>query len=330
LSERETHRREFLPAGMMGFAKAQPILRKKRSTMATTILTCAVTGGAPISGNNPAVPVTPAQIAQQSIDAANAGAAVVHIHVRDPTTGRSSMELELYREVVARIRDSGSDVVINLTTGPGAMFVPGKEDPTAAGPGTEYRLPQVRAQHVVALKPDMCSLDLCTMWFRTRAFINSPEHIAEIARLVRQTGVMPELEVFDSGDIVLAKQLISEGVIAAPAFFQIVLGVSYGAAATPETLLYLRNQLPPHSKWAAFGIGPHAYPMLAQALLLGGEGGDAHAHARRRTGDAGRGARDPGHGQAAGGVITTPARARRWRERSCPSRLANTRVRAIP
>jgi uncharacterized protein (DUF849 family) len=270
LSERETHRREFLPAGMMGFAKAQPILRKKRSTMATTILTCAVTGGAPISGNNPAVPVTPAQIAQQSIDAAKAGAAVVHIHVRDPTTGRSSMELELYREVVARIRDSGSDVVINLTTGPGAMFVPGKEDPTAAGPGTEYRLPQVRAQHVVALKPDMCSLDLCTMWFRTRAFINSPEHIAEIARLVRQAGVMPELEVFDSGDIALAKQLISEGVIAAPAFFQIVLGVSYGAAATPETLLYLRNQLPPHSKWAAFGIGPHAYPMLAQALLLGG------------------------------------------------------------
>src|SRR6516162_7918064 len=135
---------------------------------------------------------------------------------------------------------------------------------------TEFRLPQVRAQHVVALKPDMCSLDLCTMWFRTRAFINAPEHIAEIARLVRQAGVLPELEVFDSGDIALARQLIGEDAIAAPAFFQIVLGVSYGAAATPETLLYLRNQLPPHSKWAAFGIGPHAYPMLAQALLLGG------------------------------------------------------------
>jgi len=108
------------------------------------------------------------------------------------------------------------------------------------------------------------------MWFRTRAFINAPEHIAEIARLVRQAGVLPELEVFDSGDIALARQLIGEDAIAAPAFFQIVLGVSYGAAATPETLLYLRNQLPPHSKWAAFGIGPHAYPMLAQALLLGG------------------------------------------------------------
>ena len=238
--------------------------------MPKAILTCAVTGGAPISGNNPAVPVTPAEIAQQSIDAAKAGAAVVHIHVRDPQTGRSSMEFELYREVVTRIRDSGADVVINLTTGPGAMFVPGKEDPARAGPGTEYRQPTARARHVVALKPDICSLDLCTMWFRNRAFINMPEHITEIATLARQAGVMPELEVFDSGDLVLAKQLIADGVIAAPAFFQIVLGVSYGAAATPETLIYMRNQLPPGSKWAAFGIGPHAFPMLAQALLLGG------------------------------------------------------------
>jgi uncharacterized protein (DUF849 family) len=238
--------------------------------MPKIILTCAVTGGAPISGNNPAVPVTPKDIAQQSIDAAKAGAAVVHIHVRDPATGRSSMELDLYREVVGRIRDSGSEVVINLTTGTGAMFVPGKEDPSVAGPGTEYRLPEVRARHVVALRPDMCSLDLCTMWFRTRAFINTPEHITEIARLARQAGVLPELEVFDSGNIALAKQLITEGAIAAPAFFQIVLGVSYGAAASPETLIYLRNLLPPGSKWAAFGIGPHAYPMLAQSLLLGG------------------------------------------------------------
>jgi uncharacterized protein (DUF849 family) len=238
--------------------------------MAKTILTCAVTGGAPISGNNPAVPVTPAQIAQQSIDAAKAGAAVVHIHVRDPATGRSSMDLELYSEVVERIRNSGVDVVINLTTGTGAMFVPGKEDPAVAGPGTEYRLPEVRARHVVALKPDICSLDLCTMWFRTRAFINSPDHVTEIARLARQAGVLPELEVFDSGDIALAKQLIGDDVIAAPAFFQIVLGVSYGAAATPQTMIYLRDLLPPGSKWAAFGIGPQAFPMLAQALLLGG------------------------------------------------------------
>ncbi len=237
--------------------------------MSTRILTCALTGGAPIQ-NNPAVPVTPKDIAQQAIDAAKAGAAIAHIHVRDPATGRSSMALELYREVVERIRDSGSDVLINLTTGTGAQFVPGKEDPTIAGPGTEYVTPQARARHVAALSPDICSLDFCTMWFRTRAFINSPEHIAEIARVARTANVVPELECFDSGDINLAKAMIEQGTIAAPFFFQIVMGVSYGAAATPETMIYLRDLLPDGAIWAAFGIGPHAYPMLAQALLLGG------------------------------------------------------------
>jgi uncharacterized protein (DUF849 family) len=234
-----------------------------------TILTCAVTGGAPIQ-NNPAVPVTPKDIAQQAVDAAKAGAAVAHIHVRDPKTGRSSMELALYREVVERIRDSGSDVVVNLTTGTGAQFAPGADDPAVAGPGTEYRTPEVRARHIAALKPDMCSLDFCTMWFRTRAFINSPEHIGEIARTARAAGVIAELECFDYGDINLARHMIETGVIDAPAFFQIVLGVSYGAAATPETMIYLRDLLPAGSKWAAFGIGAQAYPMLAQALLLGG------------------------------------------------------------
>jgi uncharacterized protein (DUF849 family) len=234
-----------------------------------TILTCALTGGAAIQ-NNPAVPVTPQQIAGQAIDAARAGAAVAHIHVRDPKTGRSSMDLDLYREVVERIRDSGSDVIINLTTGTGAQFMPGKDDPKVAGPGTEYCTPQVRARHIAALKPDMCSLDFCTMWFRTRAFINSPEHIAEIARTAKEAGVVTELECFDTGDVNLAKQMMADGLVASPAFFQLVMGVNYGLAATPETMLYVRNLLPPGSKWAAFGIGAMAYPMLAQALLLGG------------------------------------------------------------
>ena len=234
-----------------------------------TILTCAVTGGAPIQ-NNPAVPITPEQIATQAIDAAKAGAAVAHIHVRDPNTGRSSMELDLYREVVERIRDSGSDVVINLTTGTGAQFQPGKEDPKVAGPGTEYVTPEVRARHIAALKPDMCSLDFCTMWFRTRAFINSPEHIADIAKTAKDAGVLTELECFDTGDVNLAKQMMNDGLVASPAFFQLVMGVNYGLAATTETMLYVRNLLPPGSKWAAFGIGAMAFPMLAQALLLGG------------------------------------------------------------
>lgn len=234
-----------------------------------TILTCAVTGGAPIQ-NNPAVPITPEQIATQAIDAAKAGAAVAHIHVRDPKTGRSSMELDLYREVVERIRDSGSDVVINLTTGTGAAFVPGKDDPKVAGPGSEYVTPDVRSRHIAALKPDMCSLDFCTMWFRTRAFINSPEHIADIAKTAKAAGVLTELECFDTGDVNLAKQMMEDGTVASPAFFQLVMGVNYGLAATTETMLYVRNLLPPGSKWAAFGIGAMAFPMLAQALLLGG------------------------------------------------------------
>jgi len=234
-----------------------------------TILTCAVTGGAPIQ-NNPAVPITPEQIAAQAIDAAKAGAAVAHIHVRDPKTGRSSMELDLYREVVERIRDSGSDVVINLTTGTGAQFVPGAEDPKVAGPGTEYVTPAIRAQHIATLKPDMCSLDFCTMWFRTRAFINSPAHIAEIARTASEAGVLTEFECFDTGDVNLAKQMMSEGLVSSPGFFQLVMGVNYGFAATTETMLYVRNLLPLGAKWAAFGIGAMAYPMLAQSLLLGG------------------------------------------------------------
>lgn len=233
------------------------------------ILTCAVTGGAPIQ-NNPAVPITPKDIAQQAIDAAKAGAAIAHIHVRDPKTGRSSMELSHYREVVERIRDSGSDVVINLTTGTGAQFVPGKEDPKVAGPGTEFMTPEVRARHIAALKPDICSLDFCTMWFRTRAFINSPEHIALIAKTAKEAGTTTELECFDTGDVNLAKQMMAEGEVAPSSFFQLVMGVNYGLAATPETMLYVRDLLPEGSQWAAFGIGQHAFPMLAQALLLGG------------------------------------------------------------
>lgn len=233
-----------------------------------TILTCAVTGGAPIQ-NNPAVPITPKDIAQQAIDAAKAGAAIAHIHVRDPKTGRSSMELDLYREVVERIRESGSDVIINLTTGTGAQFQPGKDDPKVAGPGSEYETPEVRSRHIKALKPDVCSLDFCTMWFRTRAFINSPEHIAAIAKTAKEAGTVTEFEIFDTGDIHLAKQMMNEGTVTA-GFFQLVMGVNYGLAATSETMIYVRDLLPPGSQWAAFGIGPHAYPMLAQALLLGG------------------------------------------------------------
>jgi len=237
--------------------------------MAKTLLTCAVTGGGPI-GRHPAIPVTPKEIADAAIGAARAGASIVHIHVREPKTGQGSMELAYYREVVERIRASGVDVLINLTTGPGAMFVPSREDPAVAGPGTNMCTAEVRVRHVLALKPDICSLDLCTMWSRTRAFMNVPEILAEMARLVRGAGVKPELECFDTGDISLAKEFLASGVLEAPALFQLVLGISYGAPATPESMLHMRDLLPAGSQWAAFGISRQQFPMVAQAVLLGG------------------------------------------------------------
>jgi uncharacterized protein (DUF849 family) len=232
--------------------------------MAKTILTCAVTGGGPI-GRHPAIPVTPKEIADAAIGAARAGATIVHIHVREPKTGGGSMELAYYREVVERV-----DVLINLTTGPGAMFVPSKENPGQPGPGTNMCTAEVRVRHVLALKPDICSLDLCTMWSRTRAFMNVPEISAEMARLIRGAGVKPELECFDTGDITLAKDFLKSGVLEAPALFQLVLGISYGAPATPESMLHMRDLLPPGSQWAAFGISREQFPMVAQAVLLGG------------------------------------------------------------
>lgn len=234
------------------------------------ILTCAVTGGAPITGRNPHVPVTPKEIAESAIEAAKAGAAIVHLHARDPETKAGSMRLDLFQEIVGRIRDNGVDVIINLSTGDGAMFAPSKDNPGVAGPGSNMRTAAERVRHVVDLKPEICSLDFNTMWFRNRAFINSPDMISEMARMIYEVGTTPELEIFDTGDLHLAADLMAKGVIRTPAFYQIVLGVSYGASASPETMMYMRNLLPPNMQWAAFGIAQHEFPMLAQAILLGG------------------------------------------------------------
>jgi uncharacterized protein (DUF849 family) len=234
------------------------------------ILTCAVTGASPSIGKHPAIPATPQQVAESAIGAAHAGAAIAHIHVRDPRTGAPSMELELYREVVNRIRDSGVDMLINLTTGPGGRFVPGRDDPNVPAPESNLCTPMVRVRHVLELKPEICSLDFATMWFGESAFVNAPPILRDMARLINAAGVVPELEVFDSGDIHLARHFIDTGVLKAPAFFQIVLGVRYGAAALPESMLYMRNLLPSGSRWSAFGTSSQQFPMLAQSLLLGG------------------------------------------------------------
>jgi uncharacterized protein (DUF849 family) len=235
-----------------------------------TILSCAVTGNITTRAQHPALPVTPQEIADACVDAAKAGAAIAHIHVRDPASGAPSMALAHYREVVERIRASGVDVLINLTTGPGGRFVPSADDPKVAGPGTTLLPPERRVEHIVALRPDICSLDLNTMWSGSSVVINTPANVARMAQLIRESGVKPELEVFDSDDIHLAHKLLADGALAAPALFQIVLGVRYGFASSPATLAYARALLPPDAQWAAFGIGRMEFPMLAQAFLLGG------------------------------------------------------------
>ena len=237
--------------------------------MSKTIVSCAVTGNQTTLTQHPGLPVTPQQIAEACIGAAKAGAAITHIHVRYPD-GRPSMEVEHYREVVDRIGSSGTDVIINLTTGPGQRFIPGKGDPSVAAPGTTLMAPMRRVEHVLALKPEICTLDLNTMWSGTSAVINAPDSITTMARAMKEAGSKPELEVFDSGDIQLAKQLIKDGVLDSPALFQIVTGIRYGFEMTPQTMAYARSMLPPDAAWAGFGIGRMAFPMVAQAFLLGG------------------------------------------------------------
>jgi uncharacterized protein (DUF849 family) len=237
--------------------------------MAATILTVAVTGNITTTEQHPCLPKTPAEIAKATIDAAKAGAAVSHIHVRHPD-GRPSMEIEHYRETVSRIRDAGCDIIINLTTGPGGRFIPSRNNPSEAAPGTTLLPPEKRVEHILELKPELCTLDLNTMWSGSSAIINAPWSIATMAKLIVEAGVRPELEVFDSGDIQLAVKLLADGVLPTPPLFQIVTGIRFGFSPTAATLVYARSLLPADSQWAAFGIGHAAYPMLAQAWILGG------------------------------------------------------------
>jgi 3-dehydrocarnitine:acetyl-CoA trimethylamine transferase len=234
------------------------------------MIACAVTGAADTVKRNPAVPVTPAEIARSAIDAAKAGAAIVHVHVRDPETKRASMDPALYRETVERIRASGVDVLINLTTGPGARFVPGLDDPFDTQPGTAMRSAADRVRHIIELRPDICSLDVGSMNMGSQVFVNSVAYLEAMATAVRDVGVTPELEVFEAGHLLLAKRLLETGHVVAPGLFQICLGISWGQPASPEAMTYMRNLLPPSCIWFAFGISQHQFPMAAQAALLGG------------------------------------------------------------
>ena len=238
--------------------------------MNKTILTCAVTGNLIKPEMTPYLPITPKQIADACLGAADAGAAVAHIHVRYPETGKPSMELDHYAEVMHLIKAQNKELIINLTTGPGGRYVPTEGDPKIFAPGTTLCDPLKRVEHVAALKPDICSLDLNTMNSGADVVMNTPSNVRKMAKVIREAGVMPELEIFDSGDLNLAKDLIADGTVDGPGLYTFVMGVKYGLNTDPATLIYMRDQLPSGAIWAAFGISRAEFPIVAQAWLLGG------------------------------------------------------------
>ena len=238
--------------------------------MNKTILTCAVTGNLTKPEMTPYLPITPKQIADACLGAADVGAAVAHIHVRYPETGKPSMELDHYAEVMHLIKAQNKELIINLTTGPGGRYVPTEGDPKVFAPGTTLCDPLKRVEHVAALKPEICSLDLNTMNSGADVVMNTPSNVRKMAKVIREAGVMPELEIFDSGDLNLAKDLIADGTVDGPGLYTFVMGVKYGLNTDPATLLYMRDQLPSGALWAAFGISRAEFPIVAQAWLLGG------------------------------------------------------------
>jgi uncharacterized protein (DUF849 family) len=234
------------------------------------IITCAVTGGAPFKQNSN-VPVTPQQIARHSIDAARAGAAMVHIHVRDPETGAAVGHAHLYREVVDLIRKSDVDVIINLTSGYGGRYVPSAANVRIADDSlSTLMVPEKRMAHIVELEPEVCSLDVATLNFGEGVFMNTPAHLRLMADACRMAGVKPEIEVFEAGHVRLAVRLIEQGYLAAPAHFQFCLGIEWAMPATAQALAFMKSLLPDEATWSAFGIGRQQFPIVAEAVRLGG------------------------------------------------------------
>jgi uncharacterized protein (DUF849 family) len=234
------------------------------------MLTCAVTGAGSTTKKHPGVPVTPVQIADACIEAAKAGASTAHIHVRDPATGEGGRDPQHFREVVARIRESGTDIVLNLTCGMGGRLVLDDEDPSIMVAGTDMAKPFERMEHVRELLPEMCTIDCGSMNFGREVVINRIGDLERMAFFAQNCHVKPELEVFDYGQIEMARHLINQGLVDGPPLFQLCLGITGGTPATTEAMLALRNALPAGAQWGAFGISKSEFPMVAQAAILGG------------------------------------------------------------
>ena len=236
------------------------------------IVTCAVTGAGDTVGRHPAIPVTPKQIAAAAIEAAKAGATVAHCHVRDPQTGKPSRNVALYREVVERIRESDTDVIINLTAGMGGdLEIGAGENPMEFGPNTDLVGPLTRLAHVEELLPEICTLDCGTLNFGDgdTIYVSTPAQLRAGAKRITELGVKAELEIFDTGHLWFAKQMIKEGLLEDP-LFQLCLGIPWGAPADTTTMKAMVDNLPANVTWAGFGIGRMQMPMAAQAETLQG------------------------------------------------------------
>ena len=237
------------------------------------IVSCAVTGSGASVDKHPAIPVTPKEIAAAAIEAAKAGAAIAHIHVREPDSGKSSRRVELYREVVSRIRESNVDVIINLTTGMGGdLFLGPDEEPMNFSDNTDCVGMMERIKHVEELLPEICSLD-CGSFNNTGGdyvYISTPNMLEQGAKRLQEIGVKPELEVFELGHISFAKHLIAQGLVDDPPLFQVCLGIRWAAEANTASFKTMVDALPEGCNWAGFGISAMEMPMVAQAVLLDG------------------------------------------------------------
>ena len=244
----------------------------KTAVNRNVIITCALTGAGDTVGRSEHVPVTPEQIASAGIEAAKAGAAIVHVHVRNPETGRGSREVAFYREAVERIRASDVDVVINTTAGMGGDLVLDPDQPTNFLDGTDLVSGVERLKHVEELLPDICTLDCGSLNFGegSLVYVSTPDMLRAGAKKIQDLGVRCEMEIFDTGHLWFARQLVEEGLIDAPAMFQLCMDIPYGAPADPALLLAMVNQLPEGSQWASFALGRMQMPWAAQSVLLGG------------------------------------------------------------
>lgn len=236
-----------------------------------TVLTCAITGAVTDPNSTPYLPITPEEIAVSALEAAEAGAAVVHLHVRDPETKRQSLKLEYYIEVVERIKKDNPNVLINLTTGPGASFIPGKKYLQVGEKESVFLPAAKRVEHIEYIKPDLCSFDFNVMHHAGDSMrVNYKPILKEMAIRIRNAGVKPEIECFDSGDVRIVKDFQRDGLIEERPLWQFAMGIKYGWDHTPEALTYARSMLPPDALWSAFGISKEEMPMVANTWLLGG------------------------------------------------------------